>query len=162
MVQALTVESGNCRKTQQMCHSLPNLKHSQQGTTHLTRPSWNQYVSSHQPNHVSPSALSRCSIGDTSIENNGCAVPFHCQCKCASLVSEQQPSRENTVIFSVLPRFDHRSLHCSCHFGFLGYSFLVHRKVLTQTSRCVALVTVSGFFTLLAFALGFTHPFWIV
>ena len=61
MVEAWVVESSNnrqSRKPQQMFHFLQNSKHSQQVTTHLTPPSWNQYVLSHQPNHVPPSALS--------------------------------------------------------------------------------------------------------
>ena len=61
MVVALVVESRNSRqrrKTQQMSHSLPNSIHSQQETAHLTRPSWNQYGLSHQPNHLSTTSLS--------------------------------------------------------------------------------------------------------
>ena len=52
MMVALVVESGSSRQSRK------NSKQSQQETTHSTGPSWNQYVSSHQPNHVSPSAFS--------------------------------------------------------------------------------------------------------
>ena len=69
------------------------------------------------------------------------------------------------VLANRLPRFDHcslhcrsRSLNCSCRVSFLfvptflGHTFLVHCTVLTKMSRFVALVTDSGFFTLLAYA----------
>ena len=120
MVVALVVESGNSRqgrKTQQMSHSLPNSKHSQQETTHSTRPSWNQYVSSHPPNHVSPSALSCTHAAQFEIHQSKTMAVLclslthrahnqldmliemhHCQCKCASLNSSNHgfTKRENS------------------------------------------------------------------
>ena len=110
MVVALVVESGGShtsRKTQQKSHSLPHSIHSQQETTHLTLSSWNQF----QPNHVSPSALSCTHAAQVAIHQSGTMAMLclllthrarnqtdmlnamhHCQCNCASLVSEQQQS----------------------------------------------------------------------
>ena len=76
MVVALVVESRRSRqskKTQQMSHCLPNSKHSQQETTHSTRPSWNLYVSSQQPN-VRLWSLNSSDHGFTKRENS------HLQC----------------------------------------------------------------------------------
>ena len=109
------VNSRQSRKTQQMSQfspNSPNSKHSQQETTHSTRPSWNQYVSSHQPNHVSPSAICCTHAAQLEIHQSKTMAVLclslthrahnqldtliemhHCQCKCACLVSKEQQSR---------------------------------------------------------------------
>ena len=108
----------------------------------------------------------------------------HCLCKCASLVGEQQRSRLHplkyshlqwTPTFSVLPRFDHCSLHCRLsHFGLQlslqsSLYFLFSRSYVSCTRNslyeefqdCCTCDNIE-FFTLLACALGLGFAVMIV